>query len=68
VIYGGFSGDRVMQTKKEAKTKSGGKTIRKRLLLLLGFLVILILLLFILTPVFVSSGKGHRLILAKIND
>jgi len=57
-----------MQTKKEGKPKSGGKTIRKRLMLSLGFLAILILLVFFLTPVFVSSGKGHRLILAKINN
>ena len=57
-----------MQAKKEAKTKSGGKTIRKRLMLSLAFLSLLILLLFFLTPVFVSSGKGHRLILSKINN
>ena len=57
-----------MQTNKEVKTKGGGKAIRKRLMLSLAFLAILLLLLFFLTPVFVSSGKGHRLILAKIND
>ncbi|MHC4396518.1 MAG: YhdP family protein [Planctomycetota bacterium] len=57
-----------MQTKKDSKTKPGKKSTKKILTLSLAFLAVLILLLFFLTPVFVSSGKGRRLILAKINN
>ena len=57
-----------MQTKKDSKAVPAGKSAKKILTLSLAFLAILILLLFFLTPVFVSSGKGRELILAKINN
>ena len=56
--------------KAEKKSKSGSrkKTSTRILKLVLLLIVVLIVLVFLLVPAFMSSEKGRRLILAKIND
>lgn len=56
--------------KTEKKSKSGlrKKTSTRILKLVLLLIVVLIVLVFLLVPAFMSSEKGRRLILSKIND
>jgi hypothetical protein len=58
----------MVKTKKKSKSGSRKKTSTRILKLLLLLIVVLIVLVFLLVPVFMSSEKGRRLILAKIND
>jgi len=57
-----------MQDKKNLKAKPRKKTRTKILKLILVAAVVLIVLVFLLTPVFVSSEKGRKIILDRINN
>jgi len=57
-----------MRNKKDLKAEPSKKTRTKILKLILLALVVLIVLAFLLFPVFVSSGKGREIILARINN
>ncbi|UCD00255.1 MAG: hypothetical protein JSW66_10300 [Phycisphaerales bacterium] len=56
-----------MRTEKDSKLKPRKKTIRRLLKVGLGLLFLLIVLLLLLAPTLISSDKGRRIILAKIN-
>ncbi len=56
----------MMAEGKKQKPKSGKKT-KKILLLLIFTLLVLVILAFLIIPPLVSSEKGKKLILAKIN-
>lgn len=56
-----------MRTDRNSKVKPGKKTVTRVLKLALPLLVVLIVLLLLLLPAFISSEKGRRIILAKIN-
>ncbi len=58
----------MMQDKKNPKTRPRKKNRTKILKLILVVIVVLIFLLFLLVPVFVSSEKGRKVILTKINN
>ncbi len=57
-----------METEKKPKAGTRKKTKTKIFLLASGLIVVLILLALLLAPALVSSGKGNRLILSKINN
>ncbi len=56
-----------MQTKKDSELKPRKKTVKKLLTVVLPLLLVLIVLLLLLAPVLISSEKGRRMILARIN-
>lgn len=56
-----------MWTKKTSKVTPRRKTVTRILVLALPLLAVLIVLVLLLAPVFISSGKGRQIILAKIN-
>jgi len=58
----------MVKTEKKSKSGSRKKTSTRILKLVLLLIVVLIVLVFFLVPAFVSSGKGRRVILAKINS
>ncbi len=58
----------MVKTEKKSKSGSREKTSTKILKLVLLLIVVLTVLVFLLVPAFISSEKGRRLILAKIND
>jgi hypothetical protein len=58
----------MVKTEKKSTSGSRKKTSTRILKLVLLLTVVLIVLVFLLVPAFLSSGKGRRLILAKIND
>jgi autotransporter translocation and assembly factor TamB len=57
-----------MQTQKNLKEAPQKKNKKRILKLVSVFIVVLIVLVFILVPVLVSSEKGRKIILAKINN
>jgi hypothetical protein len=57
-----------MQVEKKTKVRPQRKTRRRILKWLLALAVVLIVLVVFLVPAFVSSGKGRKIILAKINN
>jgi len=57
-----------MKTEKEPKAGTPKKGKRRILKLVLALVVVLIVLVFLLVPALISSGKGRKIILAKIND
>lgn len=61
-------GVKMMKTEKKSKAKPRKKTSTRILKLVLLLIVVLIVLVFLLVPAFMSSEKGRRLILSKIND
>ncbi len=58
----------MVKTEKKSKSGSRKKTSTKILKLVLLLIVVLTVLVFLLVPAFMSSEKGRRLILDKIND
>jgi len=56
-----------MQTEKDTNAKSKKKTKTKIFKLLLLLFIIAVLSVLIFVPVYISSEKGHRMLLAKIN-
>ena len=56
-----------MRDEKNTKTKPQRKTATRLLKWVLVIIVVLIVSAFLLTPAFVSSGKGRQIILGKIN-
>jgi len=58
----------MVKTEKKSKSGSRKKTSTRILKLVLLLIVVLTVLVFLLVPAFISSEKGRRLILAKIND
>jgi hypothetical protein len=63
-----FLGVEMVKTEKKSKSGLRKKTSTRILKLVLLLIVVLIVLVFLLVPVFMSSEKGRRLILSKIND
>jgi len=63
-----FLGVEMVKTEKKSKSGLRKKTSTRILKLVLLLIVVLIVLVFLLVPAFMSSEKGRRLILAKIND
>ena len=57
-----------MRVEKDSKAGRGKKSKKRILKLALALLAVLILLVVFLVPAFVSSKKGRKIILAKIND
>lgn len=57
-----------MRPQKGLESEPRKRTRKKALKLILAVIVILILLAFFAVPAFVSSSKGQKIILAKIND
>lgn len=57
-----------MRVEKDSKAGRGKKSRKRILKLALALLAVLILLVVFLVPAFVSSKKGRKIILAKIND
>lgn len=57
-----------MQTENSSKNKPKKKTKTKILKILSAVIIVLLLLTFFLMPALVSSDRGRRLILARIND
>ena len=58
----------MVKTEKKSKSRSRKKTTTRILKLVLLLIVVMIVLVLLLVPAFMSSEKGRRLILAKIND
>ncbi len=58
----------MVPVEKKSKVKPRKRTATRILKLVLALIVVLIVLVFFLVPAFVSSGKGRRVILAKINS
>ncbi len=58
----------MVKTKKKSKSGLRKKTSTRILKLVLLLIVVLTVLVFLLVPAFMSSEKGRRLILSKIND
>ncbi|MFB0524377.1 MAG: hypothetical protein ACETVZ_02480 [Phycisphaerae bacterium] len=56
-----------MRDEKNAKTKPQRKTAIRLIKWGLAIIVVLIVLAFLLTPVFISSERGRKIILAKVN-
>jgi hypothetical protein len=56
-----------MQTKKDSELKPRKRTVTRLLKVVLPLLLLLIVLLVLLAPVLISSDKGRRIILARIN-
>ncbi len=57
-----------MGSEKITGTRPRKKSAKRILSLGLGLVILLLILLFLLTPVFISSQSGRRMILAKINS
>jgi len=58
----------MVKTEKKSKSGSRKKTSTRILKLVLLLIVVLTVLVFLLVPAFISSKKGNRLILGKINN
>ena len=56
-----------MRVERTSKVKPRKRTVTKALRLTLALVVVLIMLFVLLIPAFVSSEKGRRMILARIN-
>ncbi|MHC4580338.1 MAG: YhdP family protein, partial [Planctomycetota bacterium] len=56
-----------MRAEKNSKIKPRKRTVTKALKLILAFIVVMIVLVVLLVPAFISSEKGRRMILARIN-
>jgi len=56
-----------MRVERTSKIKPRKRTVTKTLKLVLALIVVLIVLAVLLVPTFISSEKGHRMILARIN-
>jgi len=56
-----------MRAEKNSKTKPRKRTVTKALKLTLVLIVVMIVLVVLLVPAFISSEKGRRMILARIN-
>jgi len=63
-----FWGIEMVKTEKKPKSGLRKKTSTRILKLVLLLIVVLTVLIFLLVPAFMSSDKGRRLILSKIND
>ncbi|MHC4705308.1 MAG: AsmA family protein [Planctomycetota bacterium] len=57
-----------MRVDKASKVKPRRKTVRRVLAMVIGTVVVLIVSVVLLVPAFISSEKGRRIILARIND
>ncbi len=58
----------MVKTEKKSKSRSRKKTSTRILKLVLLLIVVLTVLVFLLVPAFISSKRGNRLILGKINN